>query len=74
MCEAVLRTCTENSVDNTSGLLLLLAVPTVSRSFQAVQRNGCPIPGTVRGKVGRGFEQPGLVRVVPAHGRRGGTG
>ena len=32
-----------------------------------------PIPGSVQGQVGRGFEQPGLVEGVPAHGRGVGT-
>jgi len=37
---------------------------------QVSQRScGCPLPGSV----GRGFEQPGLVGGVPAHGRRVGT-
>jgi len=35
--------------------------------------NGCPIPGSVQGQVGWGFEQPGLVEDVPAHGREVGT-
>ncbi|NXP40405.1 GTF2I factor, partial [Leiothrix lutea] len=30
---------------------------------------GCPMPGSVRGQVGWGFEQPGLVEGIPAHGR-----
>jgi len=30
---------------------------------------GCPLPGSGQGKVGWGFEQPGLVEGVPAHGR-----
>ena len=30
---------------------------------------GCPIPGTVQGQVGWGFEQPNLVKDVPAHSR-----
>uniref|UniRef100_A0A8C3PK68 Uncharacterized protein n=1 Tax=Calidris pygmaea TaxID=425635 RepID=A0A8C3PK68_9CHAR len=30
---------------------------------------GCPFPGGVQGQVGWGFEQPGLVGGVPAHGR-----
>ena len=34
---------------------------------------GCPLPGSVQGQVGRGFEQPGLVEGVPAHGRGVGT-
>ncbi|KAK4808877.1 hypothetical protein QYF61_007992 [Mycteria americana] len=29
---------------------------------------GCPIPGSVQGQAGWGFEQPGLVEGVPAHG------
>ena len=37
---------------------------------QVAQRScGCPLPGSVQGQVGRGFEQPGLVEGVPAHGR-----
>ena len=34
---------------------------------------GCPIPGSVQGQVGWGFEQPALVEGVPAHGRGVGT-
>jgi len=41
---------------------------------QAAQRScGCPLPRSVQGQVGWGFEQPGLVKGVPAHGRRVGT-
>jgi len=41
---------------------------------QVAQRScGCPLPGSVRDQVGRGFEQPGLVEDVPAHGRGVGT-
>jgi len=29
---------------------------------------GCPLPESVQGQAGRGFEQPGLVEGVPAHG------
>jgi len=37
---------------------------------QVAQRScGCPIAGRVQGQVGRGFEHPGLVEAVPAHGR-----
>ena len=37
---------------------------------QVSQRNcGCSIPGSVQGQVGWGFEQPGIVEDVPAHGR-----
>ena len=37
---------------------------------QVAQRScGCPLPGSVQGQVGRGFEQPDLVEGVPAHGR-----
>jgi len=32
-----------------------------------------PLPGSVQGQVGWGFEQPGLVEGVPAHGRGVGT-
>jgi len=28
-----------------------------------------PLPGSVQGQVGRGFEQPGLMEGVPTHGR-----
>jgi len=32
---------------------------------QAAQRScGCPLPGSVQGQVGRGFEQPDLVEDV----------
>ncbi|GAB0191433.1 cAMP-dependent protein kinase inhibitor alpha [Grus japonensis] len=34
---------------------------------------GCPIPGSVQAQTGWGFEQPGLVEGVPAHGRGAGT-
>ena len=41
---------------------------------QVAQRGcGCPIPGSVQGQVGWGFEQPGLVEGVPAHGSGVGT-
>ena len=32
-----------------------------------------PLPGIVQGQIGWGFEQPGLVEGVPAHGRGDGT-
>jgi len=36
---------------------------------QAAQRSrGCPLPANIQGQAGRGFEQPGLVEGVPAHG------
>ena len=39
---------------------------------QVAQRScGCPLPGSVQGQVGRGIEQPGLEKEVPAHGRGG---
>jgi len=42
---------------------------------QVAQRScGCPLLGSVQGRVGWGFEQPGLVEDVPAHGRGIGTG
>jgi len=34
---------------------------------------GCPLPGSVQGRVGWSSEQPGLVEGVPAHGIRVGT-
>lgn len=43
-----------------------------ARTAQSVgsQRGcGCPITGSVQGQVGVGFEQPDLVKYVPAHGR-----
>jgi len=41
---------------------------------QVAQRScGCSLPSSVQGQVGRGFEQPGLVKGVPAHGRGVGT-
>ena len=41
---------------------------------QVAQRScGCPLPGSLQGQVGWGFEKPGLVEGVPAHGRRLGT-
>jgi len=41
---------------------------------QVAQRScGCPLPGSVQGQVGWGFEQPGVVEDVPAHGRGFGT-
>jgi len=41
---------------------------------QVAQRScGYPLPGSVQGQVGWGFEQPGLVEGVPAHGRGIGT-
>ena len=41
---------------------------------QAAQRDcGCPLPGSVQGQVGWGFEQSGLVEGVPAHSRGVGT-
>ena len=37
---------------------------------EAAQRScGYPLPGRAQGQVGRGWEQPGLVEGVPAHGR-----
>lgn len=32
---------------------------------------GCPVSGTVEGQLRRGFEQPGLIGGIPAHGRGG---
>ena len=41
---------------------------------QVAQRScGCPLPGSVHDQAGWGFEQPGLVEGVPAHGRGLGT-
>ena len=34
---------------------------------------GCPLPGSVEGQVGWGFEQPSLVEGVPAYSRGVGT-
>ncbi|KAK4816011.1 hypothetical protein QYF61_011001, partial [Mycteria americana] len=39
-------------------------------SLPVAQRScGCPIPGSVQGQAGWGFEQLGLVEGIPAHGR-----
>jgi len=41
---------------------------------QVAERScGCPLPGSVQGQAGWGFEQPGLLEGVPAHGRGVGT-
>jgi len=41
---------------------------------QVAQRScGCPLPGSVQGQAGWGFEQPDLVEGVPAHGSGAGT-
>jgi len=41
---------------------------------QVAQRScGWPLPGSVQGQVGWGFEWSGLVESVPAHGRAVGT-
>jgi len=41
---------------------------------QDAQRScACPLPGSVQGQVGRGFEHRGLVEGVPAHGKGVGT-
>jgi len=41
---------------------------------QVAQRScGCPLPGSVQGQVGWGFELPGLAEGIPAHGRGVGT-
>lgn len=29
----------------------------------------CPIPESIQGQTGWGFQQPGLMETVPAHGR-----
>ena len=37
---------------------------------QVSQRScGCPLPGSVPGQVGRGFEQPGLEESITDHSR-----
>jgi len=37
---------------------------------EAVPRScGCPLPGSVQGHAEWGFDQPGLMKGVPAHGR-----
>ena len=37
---------------------------------QVVQRGcGCPLPGSIQGQAGWGFEQPGLEGGVPAYSR-----
>ena len=43
---------------------------TVRVMRQVSQRSGgCPVPGSVQGQVGQGFDQLDLVEGVPAHGR-----
>ena len=46
-----------------------------SEALEQVSRRSCscPIPGSIQGEVGWGFEQAGLVEGVPAHGREVGT-
>jgi len=40
---------------------------------QVAQRGGrCPIPGNIKGQVGRNYEQSDLVEDVPAYCREGG--
>jgi len=39
----------------------------------ARRSSGCPLPGNIPGQTGWGFEQPGLVEGVPAHGMGLGT-
>jgi len=36
-------------------------------------RHCCPLPGSVQNQAGWGFERPGLMEGVPAHGRMIGT-
>ena len=47
----------------------------VVRTLEQVAQSscGCPIPGSVQGQAGWGFEQPGPVEGGPAHGSRGGS-
>ena len=41
---------------------------------QVAQRGcECPLPGSIQGQAGRGFEQPGLEGVVPSYSRGGGA-
>ena len=42
----------------------------VVRHWSRLPRYGCPLPGSVQGQAGWGFEQPDLVKDVPAHDRR----
>jgi len=46
-----------------------------SEALEQVARRSCacPVTGNVQGQAGWGFEQPGLVEGVPAHGRGGWT-
>lgn len=37
---------------------------------QVLQSCGCPMIGSVQGRVGQDFEQPGLLKDIPAHDRR----
>lgn len=38
-------------------------------SLNRLSSCGCPVPGSVQGQVGRGFEKSGVVQVVPVHGK-----
>ena len=42
-------------------------------THRSYRERRCPIPGSVQGQVGWGFEQPGVVEGVPVHGRGVGT-
>lgn len=51
-------------------ILSILQCEDVEALAQAAQRNcGCSISGSVQGEAGWGFEQPGLLEGVTAHGR-----
>ena len=41
----------------------------VVRHWNRLLRGGCPLPGSVQGQAGWGFEQPDVAEGVPAHGR-----
>ena len=44
-------------------------------TLEQVAQRSCrgPIIGSVQGQVGWGFDQPGLVKDVPIHEKKGGT-
>ena len=57
-----------------AGCVAWLGCAAVQDWVVAQRRCGCPLPGSVQGQVGRGFDHPCMVEGVPAHGRGVGTG
>ena len=50
-------------------MLILLTLGTWTLQQAAQQGCGCPLPGSIQGQAGWGFEQPGLEGAVPAYSR-----